>query len=158
MIIVPDLFGVDHEIVPCTEQDIEVHFNLIKDVIPSEEVIQFQQRMSECILAGSAYTLSNSNCFLYYLNYKPCCAKGIALYGKESPMDIITLFIGVFTLIDTKTFKLGFGLHAGKLVKEYKSLITLTSLKRQRIPGHPLVIRIDELKKKLTKLYRVRGL
>ena len=157
MITFKDFFGKEHTITSCTEQDIDVHFALIKDVIPVDEITQFKERMAECIEAGSAYTIS-SDCFLYYLNYKPCCANGVALYGKNSPSKLLTLFAGIFSQLDTHTFKLNFKLHAGKMVQEYKSIITLTSLKRQRIKGYPLVIRIDKLKNKITAIYNKRGL
>ncbi len=153
-----DLFGKEHTIVPCTVDDIAVHFNLVKDVIPSEEVIQFKKRMSECLLAESAYTLSDNSCFLYYSNVEPFRAHGVALYGKHSPLKMLALFAGIFTDIDTHTFKLEFSLHPGKFVNEYKSILTLTSIKRQGIPGHPLVIRIDVLRDKINTLYRKRGI
>ena len=142
----------------CTESDIDVHFEMIKDVIPSEEVIQFKQRMSECITAGSAYTLPDGSCFLYYINHKPCCANGVALYGKNSPNKLLALFAGIFMKCDTKTFNLAFTLHRGKFVQEYKSIITMTSLKRNRIPGYPLIIRIDKIKDKIKRLYEIRGI
>lgn len=153
-----DLFGKEHNIIPCVMSDIPVHFDLVKDVIPSEEVIQYQQRMSECINAGSAYTLSDGSCFLYYNNVKPFRAHGVALYGKNVPEKMLALFAGIFTDIDTHTFKLEFALHPGKFVSEYKSIITLTSIKRQGIPGYPLVIRIDKLRDKINILYRKRGI
>ena len=156
MITTTDLFGKVHTIVPCDNEDIDVHFAKIQDVIPSEEVIQFKKRMSECILAESAYTLSDGSCFLYYLNYKPCCANGVALYGKNSSHKMLALFAGIFNEIDRETFKLDFHLHAGKYVQEYKSLLTIESIKRQRIPGQPLVIRTDKLFAKMSALYKKR--
>jgi hypothetical protein len=153
-----DLLGKEHTIVPCTMNDIPVHFELVKDVIPSEEVIQYQQRMSECINAGSAYTLSDNSCFLYYNNVKPFCAHGVALYGKHAPLKLLALFAGIFTGIDTHTFKMEFTLHTGKFIDEYKSILTLTSLKRRNMPDRPLVIRIDELRNKISTLYIKRGI
>ncbi len=158
MIITKDLFGKEHTILPCRAEDVDVHFSKISDVIPSEEVIQFKQRMSECINAGSAYTLSDGSCFLYYLNYELCCANGVALYGKNCPNKMLALFAGIFTKADTDTFLLSFAMHPGKFANEYKSIATLSSLKRQRIEGYPLIIRIDELKKKLLKLYSKCGI
>ena len=158
MITTTDFFGNKHTILPCSAEDVDVHFAKIQDVIPGEEVIQFKQRMSECITAGSAYTLSDGSCFLYYLNDKPCCAKGVALYGKNSPMKMLALFAGIFKELDTHTFKLDFHLHAGKFVQEYKSILTETSIKRQLIKGYPLVVRIDKLFAKIDGIYKKRNL
>jgi len=158
MTIVVDIFGRRQKIVPCTAEDIDVHFAIIKDVIPGEEVIQFKQRMAECITAGSAYTLSDGSCFLYYLNYKPCCANGVALYGKQSPIKMLALLDGIFREIDTHTFKLDLFLHEGKEVSEYKSLFTKTSMKRQTTKGYPLVIRTDKIHAKIDAVKKKRGL
>ena len=158
MTVATDFFGKHHTILPCSAEDIDVHFDKIRNVIPSEEVIQFKKRMSECINAGSAYTLSDGSCFLYYLNYKPCCATGVALYGKQSPNKMLALFAGIFKEIDHHTFKLDFHLHAGKFVQEYKSIITETSIRRQRIPGYPLVVRIDKLFVKMNAIHKKRGI
>ena len=158
MITTTDLFGGVHTIVPCDNEDIDVHFAKIQDVIPSEEVIQFKKRMSECINAGSAYTLSDGSCFLYYLNHKPCCAEGVALYGKQSSVKMLALIYGIFTKIDTSTFVIKMILHKGKKVSEYKSLFTLTSMKRQTTPGYPLVIRVDKLITKIKSVYEKRGI
>jgi len=157
MIITKDFFGNDHTILPCSAEDVDVHFSKISDVIPSEEVIQFKKRMSECLLAESAYTLSDGSCFLYYQNSKPCCANGVALFGS-SPVKMLALFAGIFREIDHHTFKIDFHLHAGKFVSEYKSILTTTSMRRQSAPGHPVTVRIDELFKKMDKLYRLRGI
>lgn len=158
MITTTDFFGKQHYLVPCTERDINVHFAKIEEFIPADEVVDFKLRMAECIDIGTAYMLLDGSCFLYYINYKPCCAIGVALYGKESPIKMLALFSGIFHVVDTDTFKLEFHLHYGKLVQEYKSLITEISLKRQGIPGHPLVIRIDELHKKIESIYNRRNI
>lgn len=158
MIITKDFFGKDHTILPCRAEDVDVHFSKISDVIPSEEVIQFKKRMSVCINAGTAYTLSDGSCFLYYHNYKSWAAEGVALYGTGSPVKMLALFAGIFREIDHETFKLDFHLHAGKLISEYKSILTLISMKRYRMPGHPVTVRIDELFKKMDKLYKARGI
>ena len=158
MIRITDLFGKEHTIVPCDNEDIDVHFAKIQDVIPSEEVIQFKKRMSECILAESAYTLSDGSCFLYYLNKQPCYAHGVALYGKQAPVKMLALLAGIFRELDTHTIKLDFHLHPGKFVQEYKSIITLTSMKRQTTPGYPLVVRVDKILAHLSGIYEKRGL
>jgi len=156
MITAPDLFGHIHTIVPCTVEHIDTHFEMIKDVITDESHKSFKGRMAECIEAGSAYALSDGSCFLYYLNSKPFKATGVALYGKNAPHKMLTLFAGIFTKLDDHTFKLEFMLHPGKFMQEYKSILTMTSMKRQVIPGYPLVVRIDELRDKINAIYNKR--
>ena len=156
-IITKDLLGNSHTILPCSAEDVDVHFSKISDVIPSEEVIQFKQRMSVCINAGTAYTLSDGSCFLYYQNYKPCCAYGVALYGKD-PLKVLALFAGIFKIIDPETFKIDFTLHEGKLLSEYKTLLTPISMRRSHKDNHPVTVRIDHLFKKLDRLYKLRGI
>lgn len=158
MTIVKDLFGNDHTIQPCRAEDVDVHFNKIRNVIPHEEVIQFKKRMSECINVGSAYTLSDGSCYLYYFNDQPWHAYGVALYGKNSPLKMLALFAGIFRELDRETFKIDFVLHKGKFADEYRSILTETSIKRHRITGHPLVIRVDEIRDRVNAIYKKRGI
>lgn len=158
MITQTDLFGKDHIIKQCTFDDIKIHFEKIKDVIPEDEKEEFCIRMNDCIKLETAFALEDDSCFLYYKNYKPCCAIGIALYGKNEPLKMITLFAGIFYQIDTTTFKIDFKLHKGKLIQEYKSLLTKISMKRSQQSDVPLVVRIDHLKEKIKQIYEKRGL
>lgn len=156
-IITKDLLGNSHTILPCGVDDVDVHFSRISDVIPSEEVIQFKQRMSVCIDAGTAYTLSDGSCFLYYHNYKPCCAHGVALYGNN-PLKMLALFAGIFKIIDPETFKIDFLLHKGKMISEYKSLLTTVSMRRAHAAERPVSVRVDHLFAKLDRLYKLRDI
>ena len=151
-----DFFGKCHTIVSCTQKDIAVHFDQIKDVVTDIPHNEFKQRMSQCVEAGSAYMLSDGSCFLYYLNSLPFKAEGVALYGKHATHKMLALFAGVFTTIDTHTFKIEFKLHPGKFIQEYKSLLTKTSMKRQVVPGYPLVVRVDVLRNKINDIYNKR--
>jgi len=157
MTIIKDLFGKQYTIVPCTIEDIPVHFSLVEEFIPSEEVVQYKKRMADCIIAGSAYTLTDGSCFLYYHNYKPCCADGVSFYGKGSPLKMLALFAGIFTEIDHHTFKIDFRLHKGQIKTSCRSIITKESLKRQSIKNYPLVIRVDKIRAKVEHLYNKRG-
>lgn len=158
MINTRDYFGNEYTIQPCSAEDVDVHFDKISQYIPSEEVIQFKKRMSECILAESAYTLSDGSCFLYYLNYNQGCANGIALFGKHSPLKMLALFAGIFPAVDQDTKFIEFHLHKGKVVSEYKSILTMASIQRQSMKNHPLIINIHELHQKMSRLYKSRGL
>lgn len=141
----------------CTEKDIDVHFELVRNFIPSKEVIQYKQRMSECITAGSAYTLSDNSCFIYYLNSKPCCAVGMSLYGLHSTRKIFALLTGVFNKIDTHTFKISFRPYPGTSINDFKCVCTPTSMKRYR-NGNPLIVRIDKIRKRVHAIYERRGI
>lgn len=148
----PDLLGNVQTIKVCLHGDVKNHFEKIRKYIPAEEEKEFLERMCECIDMGTAFNISD-NCFLYYKNTTKYLAQGIALYGQTSPLQILTLFAGVFYKIDTDTFKMDFLLHPGKFAEEYKSLLTITSIKRNCQKGSPLVIRIDKLKAKIKAIY-----
>lgn len=152
-----DLFGNKYEVVPCVHDDVAKHFAMVKDVVGEEEVAEFIDRMHDAIELHTAFALSDHSCFLYYINYKPCCATGVAIFGEGVPNKMMALFAGIFMRIDKETFKLDFHLHPGKFAGEYRSIIEMSSLKRNRIPGSPLIIRVDSLKKKINKLYEKMG-
>lgn len=152
-----DLLGHEQEFRQCTLDDIEPHFATITGFIPAEEAVEFKVRMLECVEAGTAYTMCDGSCFLYYKNYTKWAAHGVALYGKKAPLRLLALFAGIFGYLDTVTFKMDFVLHPEKFVAEYKSLLTLTSLKRHHNPKDPLVIRIDHLRNKIIKLTELRA-
>lgn len=153
-----DLFGNTYEIRQCTVDDIPKHFEKVADAVPTEDHDAYKYRMSECIEAGTAFTLTDDSCFIYYLNYNNIAAVGSVLYGKNAPMKLIALLSGVFRILDKITFKLDFHLHPGSFVQDYKSLITETSLKRQNNREYPLVVRIDHLKAKIDKIHKRRGI
>jgi hypothetical protein len=132
----------------CLIVDVVPHFNKIKQWIPEEEAEAFQNRMRDCVEEENAWALNDS--FLYYTKVDRRMAHGVALFGGGEPMDILALFIGVFSLEDTDTFMLRFKLHPGKLMDEYKSLLTAVSMKRaHQNQNHPLMVRIDGLRKKI---------
>lgn len=158
MVVIKDFFGNEHTVMPCSAEDVDVHFAKIRNVVPSEEVIQFKKRMSECINAGSAYTLSDGSCFFYYLNYKPCCAVGVAVCGKRYPLKMVALFVGIFKGFDLDTFKIDYKLHPGSSPADFKSIFTMISLKRRSTKGRPFVLRTDEMVTRLETIYKNRGI
>lgn len=158
LITAHDILGNTRFIDECTDSDVPAHFELIKHWVPEEEHEQFQDRMRESVKQNRAYTMLNSNAFLYYEYKANKQTNGVALYGQENPVDLITLFTGVFGYIDTDVFIMYFKLHPGKFIEEYKSLITAISARRAaQDPNHPLAVRIDQIKSKIKSIYETRG-
>lgn len=159
MIETQDLYGNKYNIKSCTVLDIPKHYELVSSFIPENDKETYIECMNKSVEAGTAFALEDDSCFLYYLNYKKCLAHGCAIYGKGNPSKMIALLMGIFWKIDTNTFKLDFALHSTSFIEEYKSIITLVSLKRRnQDPKRPLVVRIDELKNKLKPLAESRGI
>ena len=131
--------------------DVKRHFAKIAHWIPEDEAEQFQERMKSCVEAGHAWKLNDA--FLYYDPQDKRISYGVALYGMDEPMDVLSLFIGIFTFEDTDTCIMRFKLHEGKFMQEYKSLLTIVSMKRtHHNPEHPLMIRIDDLRNRMIDL------
>jgi len=153
-----DLIGNHHFIKSCTEEDVSKHFACVEKYIIESDRIPFQNRMRRCIAEGTAFALTDDTCFIYYMSTTKHRATGIALFGEGVPMKMIALFTGVFREIDKDTFAMEFRLHPGKMLNEYKSLLTLTSIKRHANINYPLMIRIDRLKEKIHELHTARGI
>ncbi len=138
----------------CTPADIGHHFGRMKEWITDGERNEFESLMLECIEAGTAWC--NDKTHLYYLKKNKRYAQGVALFGMNHPMEMLALFISVFTFQDIETAIIQFRLHPGKFIQEYKALLTVTSIKRtHRDPNHQLMIRIDEFRNKLTRMLRI---
>jgi len=152
---VTDLAGHSHLLVECLPLDIDTHFNLVREYVEEDTVDEYKARMLQAINAGSAYKLSDDSCFLYYRNYKPCCAEATSFYGKGSPLKMIALFDGVFSVIDTVTFKLAVQPHVNSNIDEYLSVLTVDSIKKYVTSNRYVVIRIDALRKRLSRLHNV---
>jgi hypothetical protein len=139
--------------------DIPDHFAKIKQWIPEDEWIQFQERMEDCVEDETAWCTENT--FLYYQKTEGRgTAHAVALYGQGHPEELLALFVGVFTQCDKDTFNMLFKLHPGKVVEEYLCLPTEISIKRmyQSNGEHPLAIRIDKIREKVLDIYRRQGL
>ena len=159
LITTHDILGNTKLIKECTLDDIGGHFQLISQWIPKTEWMEFQGRMMQCVAEGRAYCMTTSNTFLYYKEESLNQGHGVALYGKESPVDILALFAGIFKYIDTDMFIMKFKPHRGKeFVAEYKSIITAVSARRYgQCPDKHVSVRIDEIKNKLEAIYDTRG-
>jgi len=142
---------------PCIPADIKRHFDKIKHWIPDEEKEEFQKRMLACIKEGDAWCTDNT--FLYYTRENLRISIGVAIFGMKYPMEILSLFIGIFSFEDHDTHIIRFKLHPGKFMEEYKTLLTMTSIRRTHInPNHPLLIRVDDFKKKIVKMLNHSGI
>ena len=152
MNIVKDLLGREHRIRRCVVEDIPDHFALVADVVEEDRREVYQEQMEYCIKEGTAFCTDDGKAFIYYYNYAPCCANGVALYGKGDPLKFYALLSEVFTTFDSRTFKLDFNLHTESFIQEWKSLLTTWSMKRARWEQRPVCVRIDEIKKKINTL------
>ena len=153
-----DLFGKGHTIDSCKMEDIDGHFSVIERFITDVPEELFKDRMRTCVEAGTAYKLHNNTCFLYYINIEKWYAQGVAINGENNPQGMIALMSGIFDQKDKDTFKIDFKLHPGKPLSEYKSLLTLTSMKRHMTHDDTVAIRVDEFKAKIKRIWKARGL
>lgn len=158
MIPITDLTGKTQYIRSCTEEDIPIHFSKISKETADTPAKIFMEQMKKCVDDHTAFVINGSNCFLYYTRTKKRIAKGVAIFSDHQPILMLALFSGVFAKLDNETKKIDFWLHEGKEISEYKSITTMSSLKRVAIKKCPLVIRTDHLSKKLNALYAQKGL
>ena len=161
MIAIHDIFGGVHTVLPCTPACVDKHFELIKHTVPPQEVDEFKRRMLASVDMEAAYTMADGSCFIYYDNSNVRVAKGISMYGKGAPLEMLALFFAMFGKLNTQAVTLKFyphsRSHALATIKQCKSLITLESIKKQSTLGHPLVIDIVEAIGRLDNLYTKRG-
>ena len=154
-----DLLGNSHLIKHCTADDAPIHYAKVENFIPEDEREEYYVRMLECVELGTAYALSDDSCFLYYKNedVQPKFAEGVSLYGVGSSLKTMAMFLGIFTKLDKKTFVIKFKTHPGKFVSEYKSIVTLSSIKNHNMTNSPLVVRVDMMLTKILALAKKRG-
>ncbi len=131
----------------CRPTDIEDHFAKIRHWVTDENGGSFKKRMLEAVKRKTAWCTENT--FLYYVSDGKA-GIGYALFGRDYPVELISLFMGVFSYHDKDTAFIRFKLHPGKMVDEYKTLLTSVSMSRYHTSNetHPLMIRVDELRKK----------
>jgi hypothetical protein len=148
MIVQKDFFGQEHTIEPITLDDIPAHYELVKEHVACKA--NYVKRMKMCVEAGTAYKIDN-DAFIYYHHYfERRLADAYCIYGGAK---LIPLLIGVFTQVDPETFCLRMGPHKPGWHKQYRSIMTKTSLGQRR----PLVCRLDELFAHYKKFKRARA-
>jgi hypothetical protein len=151
MPVLKQIFEARKEYRRCVPEDVGHHFARIQKWIPEEENVEFKERMVNCIADDNAWC--NEKTFLYYEKENYRISHGVAMFGMDYPMDMLSLFISVFSLEDHDTHIMRFRLHPGKFMEEYKTLLTVTSIKRtHKNPDHPLLIRVDDFRKKVCKM------
>jgi hypothetical protein len=151
MSVIKQILETKKEYRRCLPADVGSHFMKIKHWIPKKEHKKFRSRMLESIKEGNAWM--NEKVFLYYTREDARISHGVAIYGMDHPLDMLSLFISVFHFEDNDTAIMRFALHPGKFIQEYKSLLTSESIKRTHInPNHPLQIRVDAFRSKKYKM------
>lgn len=158
MNIAIDLLGNEFTVLPCNIDDIDLHFSKVKFGITNKLQDKFKDRMIKSIKNNTAFKLEDNSCFIYYLKTTTRIADGVAIYGEDVSNKLLALLITVFNDIDPNTVKLDFYPHSEKQISKYKSLITLSSIKKQIIPNKPLTVRIDKLKNKINNMYKKRSI
>jgi sorbitol-specific phosphotransferase system component IIC len=149
-----DIIGNLHTIRKCNLEDIPSHFSSVSNFIPEKEKFQYQNRMSECVKAGTAFVIKDGKAFLYYhKTNKKAFAVGVSMNGIGVPLEMTALFYGIFKKADTDVIFLRFALHQGKQISEYKSLLTPESIKRHKSIKDPVMVRVDRMLEKLDSLY-----
>ena len=157
MPVLKQIFDAKRDHRRCVPADVGRHFEKINHWVPEEEHKEFRARMRSCIEEGNAWHTKHT--FLYYQMQDARIAHGIAIFGMNYPMEMLSLFIGVFSLEDHATHIIRFKLHPGKFLEEYKSLLTKTSIMRTHAnPEHPLLIRVDDFRIKICKLLDDSGM
>lgn len=151
MPVLKQIFDDKRKYRPCFTEDIKPHFEQIKHWIPEDQHIQFQVRMALSVNENHAWCSKNT--FLYYTREDKRMSHGVAIFGMDHPVEMLSLFTGVFYFEDRETAMLRFTLHPGKMIKEYKSLLTVTSMMRAHAdPTHPLMIRVDAFREKMIRI------
>ncbi|WAK44650.1 hypothetical protein vBAmePPT11V19_00024 [Alteromonas phage vB_AmeP_PT11-V19] len=152
-----DFRGNQVKVERCTLNDVNKHFEAVKHLVPEEDHLEYVDNMGSSVINNMAFKVENK-CFIYLDKQAPAIAQAYSLFGNNCPLEVLAMFSCILLLVDKKLFKISFYLHAGKTVKDFKSLLTLTSLKRQIVPHHPVVIRCDFLRNKLKAMYNRKGI
>jgi len=151
MPVLKEIFDRKLECRRCLTSDIDPHFDQIKHWIPEDQHAEFKTRMALSVNENHAWCSENT--FLYYTKENERLAHGVAIFGMNNPVEMLSLFTGVFYFSDRETCMLRFALHPGKMIQEYKSLLTVSSMMRAHAnPNHPLMIRVDHFRQKMIKL------
>ncbi len=151
MPVLREIFNQKEDYRRCELADVSFHFYKIAHWIPEEEKVAFMARMVDSIQEKHAW--QSKNTFLYYTKENERQATGIAIFGMDHPVEMLSLFTGVFYFEDRTTAMLRFALHPDKMIKEYKSMLTVTSMQRAHADrDHPLMIRVDAFRQKMIRI------
>jgi hypothetical protein len=151
MFTVTDLTGKVYELQDCTEDDIPGHFSRVEHWIEEEFKEEYKERMRACIAQGTAYKLDDDSCYLYFMKTRRSFSEAVCLNGYGRPMSVIALISGIFRLIERDIFFMEFVMHKGKTLKEYKSMLSDTSIRSFQKNDDVLLVQIQPLLKKWSK-------
>lgn len=151
---VNNVLGPPIDVKSCKATDIQRHFDIIKHWIPEYDHREFLARMFISARLGNAW--KSDNCFLYYDKPdNPRIGHGIALYGMGHALELLGLFTVVFVLKDRNITAMLMKLHPGKLIKEYRSMISQSSIRRNaQDSSEPLVVKVQAFRKKIDPIWK----
>jgi hypothetical protein len=144
----------------CTLDDVDKHYNLVRPLVIGTDENVYKAEMVKAIEQGTAFSVLDRSCFVYYLKDDEYSARGISIYGKGNPLGMTALFLGIFNPTrDINTRKISFYPHTTSVINEYKSLLTVKSIRKWYEFGLPVVVWIkpirlkaDYILNKITKL------
>lgn len=147
-----DMLSAEDKIKHCTEDDIDSHFETVLPLVQSTDRSEYKKLMLQAVNEDTAYQLLDGSCFLYYLKEEQYTARGVSFYGKDNPVGLLVLFAGIFDKDNEETVLLRFIPHSNDEIKDYKSLLTVSSIKKWHKAGTYVSIRVDKLINKTKKV------
>ena len=147
-----ELLSVEDKARTCKISDILNHYNIVQPLVKETNKKDYIALMMQAVAEGTAHTLLDDSCFLYYLEESKYKAKGVCFYGKGNPMGMLVLFVHIFNTPENTIRILKFYPHNDSEIQKYKSLLSVGSIIRWRRYGKPVLIRIDGLYSKISRL------
>lgn len=139
-------------IIACTENLIETHYSIVYPLVKNTDEEVYKALMKESIDQGNAYCYEDNSCFMYYRKTTKHEGFGVCFYGKNNSYKMIKLLSYIFNVKDKDTNVLRFKPHDSKGIKDYKSLLVKSSIKKFYQYGGLTVIRVDILRNKLVRI------
>lgn len=154
---IPGLRGKSYTVSRCLLSDIPFHFEIVKDLVPKDEHKDYQNMMLDCVKTGLAFCIGDS-CFIYMKQSKPKFLEAYSFYGKNNPLKVLAMFMYILKEIDKEVMFLKFYPHSSAIINDIKSLLTHTAILRQNSHDVPVLVRCDQLRGKLSAIYKSRKL
>lgn len=135
----------------CTQEDIEVHYNVVKNKVQDTDKEIYINRMQLSVDQGRAYKINNDAfIYLYTENSK---WYGASIFSNKVIL-LVMLMVTTSELFNYR--KIEFTPHIG-MIECMKSMIDGSSIRSFRTSGKNVVIRIPDLMDKFTKLFECIG-
>lgn len=139
----------------CVLDDVDKHYNLVRPLVVDTDEQVYKAQMVKAIEQGTAFSVLDGSCFAYYLKDDEYSATGISIYGKGNTIGMTALFLGIFNPTrDTTTRKISFYPHTTSAISEYKSLLTIKSIRKWYEFGLPVVMLIKPIRLKTEYILR----